>query len=70
MNIARAIQIIPHDAVITATCRPNYYGGAWVVWARYFVGTVEQIRPVTQFAEPFSAARWVNSWYSATKGTA
>lgn len=59
MTPERAIHILGDLApacAVTAESRPNYYGGAWVVWAR----VDDYARPLTQFAEPFSAARWVN----------
>ena len=61
MNVQRALKIIPREAVISAECKPNFYGGAWVIWAR--MDGYE--RPVTQFTEPFSAARWVHTYYRA-----
>lgn len=56
MNVQRALQVIPAEAVVTAECRVNFYGGAWIIWARMADGYE---RPVTQFAEPFSAAHWL-----------
>jgi hypothetical protein len=74
MNLDRARKIVPLDATLTATSTPNRYGGAWIVWAEYETiieddaGNFDSIvegRVVTQFAEPFSAARWINAWYDA-----
>lgn len=64
MNPQRALKIIPREAVISAECRVNHYGGAWVIWARWEHecedGTMLPCqRPVTQFVEPFSAAWWI-----------
>lgn len=48
-------------AVITARTTVNYYGGAWVIYARI---AADYERPLTQFAanDPWHAARWINDY--------
>jgi hypothetical protein len=80
MNVERALKIIPEEAVLSAESVPNYFGGAWVVWAywldyerdpdepaRLYSTAIK--RPVTQFAEPFSAARWLAEYNRARPDT-
>lgn len=63
----RALKILPPEAEISAECVPNFYGGAWVVWARWDRregedGPERKERPLTQFVQPALAARWVHEF--------
>lgn len=58
MSPERAHTIIPTDAILSAECRPNTFGGAWIIWARQ---SNNDERPVTIFSarDPFGAAHWL-----------
>jgi hypothetical protein len=66
MNPQRAILVLEDilDKVeVYDLSIPNYYGGAWVIYARTWDRqTGEFKRPLTQFAEPFSSARWLQEF--------
>jgi hypothetical protein len=53
----RARLVVPADAVLSAECRTNYFGGAWVIIAR--LPGYERAMTIFGAADPFGAARWL-----------
>ncbi len=67
MNVQRALKVLPREAELSGECVPNYYGGAWMIWARWTDEDGWHERPVTQFVHPALAARWLHDYDRASR---